>query len=49
MQLIERAADVVQARLAVEPGVVDVDRVREAAQQKIIFVADKEKAASAMT
>jgi multidrug efflux pump subunit AcrB len=39
------AADTVQARLAVEPGVVDVDRVREAAQQKIVFVTDKEKAA----
>ena len=39
------AADTVQARLAVEPGVVDVDQVREAAQQKIIFVTDKEKAA----
>jgi multidrug efflux pump subunit AcrB len=39
------AADTVRARLAVEPGVVDVDQVREAAQRKIIFVADKEKAA----
>ena len=39
------AADAVRARLAVEPGVVDVDHVREAAQQKIIFVSDKEKAA----
>jgi multidrug efflux pump subunit AcrB len=39
------AADTVRARLAVEPGVVDVDQVREAAQQKIIFVTDKEKAA----
>ena len=34
-----------RARLAVEPGVVDVDQVREAAQQKMIFVTDKEKAA----
>ncbi len=39
------AADTVRARLAVEPGVVDVDYVREAAQQKLIFVTDKEKAA----
>jgi multidrug efflux pump subunit AcrB len=39
------AADTVRARLAVEPGVVDVDQVREAAEQKIIFVTDKEKAA----
>ena len=39
------AADTVRARLAVEPGVVDVDHVREAAQQKLIFVTDKEKAA----
>ena len=31
------AADTVQTRLAMEPGVVDVDRVREAAQQKLIF------------
>ena len=39
------AADAVRARLAVEPGVVDVDHVREAAQQKITFITDKEKAA----
>ncbi len=39
------AADAVRARLAVEPGVVDVDHVREAAQQKLAFIADKEKAA----
>ena len=39
------AADTVRARLAVEPGVVDVDDVREAAQPKLIFVTDKEKAA----
>ena len=31
--------------LADEPGVVDVDDVREAAQRKLIFVTDKEKAA----
>ncbi len=39
------AADAVRARLAVEPGVVDIDGVREAAQEKMIFVTDKEKAA----
>jgi multidrug efflux pump subunit AcrB len=39
------AADTVRGRLAVEPGVVDVDSVRDAAQRKIAFVADKEKAA----
>jgi multidrug efflux pump subunit AcrB len=39
------AADTVRARLAAEPGVVDVDDVREAAQRKLIFVTDKEKAA----
>ena len=39
------AADAVRARLTVEPGVVDVDHVREAAQEKLIFVSDKEKAA----
>ena len=39
------AADTVRARFAVEPGVVDVDHVREAAQQKITFITDKEKAA----
>jgi multidrug efflux pump subunit AcrB len=39
------ASDTVRARLAVEPGVVDVDSVREAVQEKMAFVADKEKAA----
>ena len=39
------AADTVRARVAVEPGVVDVDDVREAAQREITFVSDKEKAA----
>ncbi len=39
------AADTVRSRLAVEPGVVDVDDVREAAQRKLAFVTDKEKAA----
>ncbi|MCY2992308.1 MAG: efflux RND transporter permease subunit [Planctomycetota bacterium] len=38
-------ADTVRTRLAIEPGVVDVDDVREAAQQKLTFVTDKEKAA----
>jgi multidrug efflux pump subunit AcrB len=39
------AADAVEARLAREPGVVDVDSVREAPRSKMVFVADKEKAA----
>ena len=39
------AADTVRVRLAKEPGVVDVDDVREAPERKLIFVADKEKAA----
>ena len=39
------AADTVRARLAVEPGVVDIDHVREAPQEKQTFVVDKEKAA----
>jgi multidrug efflux pump subunit AcrB len=39
------AADTVRTRLAQEPGIVDVDDVREAVQQKIAFVTDKEKAA----
>ncbi len=39
------AADDVRARMAVEPGVVDVDYVREAPQRKLIFIPDKEKAA----
>ena len=39
------SADTVRARLAIEPGVVDVDDVREAAQVKLTFVTDKEKAA----
>lgn len=38
------AADTVRARLAVEPGIVDVDDVREVAQSKLTFVTDKEKA-----
>ncbi len=39
------AADTVRARLAEEPGVVDLDDVREAPQEKLTFVVDKEKAA----
>jgi len=39
------AADTVRTRLGLEPGVVDVDDVREAAQRKFVFVTDKEKAA----
>ena len=39
------AADTVRARLAVEPGVVDIDDGREAEQEKLIFVTDTEKAA----
>ena len=39
------AADTVETRLALEPGVVDVDDVREAPMKKFIFVTDKEKAA----
>ena len=38
-------ADVVGERMKREPGVVDVDDVREAAQRKLVFVTDKEKAA----
>ncbi|NLY02019.1 MAG: efflux RND transporter permease subunit [Rhodopirellula sp.] len=41
------AADTVRARMTVETGVVDVDDVREAARQKLVFVTDKEKAALA--
>jgi multidrug efflux pump subunit AcrB len=39
------AADTVRARLAVEPGVVDIDDGREAAEEKLTFVTDTEKAA----
>ncbi|HNQ22273.1 MAG TPA: efflux RND transporter permease subunit [Phycisphaerae bacterium] len=42
--LIE-AARTVRARFEVEPGVVDVDDTIEAAQEKLVFVTDKEKAA----
>ncbi len=40
-----QAADVVRARLEAEPGVVDVDDIRESPVEKHIFVVDKEKAA----
>jgi multidrug efflux pump subunit AcrB len=43
-ELLE-AAETVRARLAAEPGVVDLDDIREAAEQRLIFVTDKEKAA----
>ncbi len=39
------AADTVAARMRAEPGLADVDEVREAAQQKLVFVTDQEKAA----
>src|SRR5262249_9243149 len=39
------AGDAVRARLQAEPGVVDVDDVREAPQSKLKFVVDQEKAA----
>jgi multidrug efflux pump subunit AcrB len=39
------AADTVRARLAVEPGVVDLDDAREKAQEKLTFITDSEKAA----
>ena len=39
------AADTVRARMADEPGIVDVDDVREATERKVTFVVDKEKAA----
>ncbi len=39
------AARTVRARLAVEPGVVEVDDTIEAGQTKLIFVTDREKAA----
>ncbi|REK06836.1 MAG: AcrB/AcrD/AcrF family protein [Planctomycetota bacterium] len=42
---ILRAADTVRARLAEEPGAVDVDDVREAPQEKLVFITDTEKAA----
>ncbi|MFO0814191.1 MAG: efflux RND transporter permease subunit [Gemmatales bacterium] len=41
------AADIVKHRFAIEPGIVDVDDVREATVIKQIFVPDQEKAALA--
>lgn len=40
-----RAADTLRERMKLEPGVVDVDDVREAPQSKLVFVTDSEKAA----
>jgi multidrug efflux pump subunit AcrB len=39
------AADTVAARMRAEPGLADIDDVREAAQPKLVFVTDQEKAA----
>lgn len=39
------AAEAVSARMAREPGLADLDDVREAPQQKLTFVPDQEKAA----
>jgi multidrug efflux pump subunit AcrB len=39
------AAETVAARMQVEPGLADVDDVREAPQTKLVFVPDQEKAA----
>lgn len=42
-----RAADAVRARFEREPGMVDVDDMREAAATKLVFTVDQEKAALA--
>lgn len=39
------AADAMRARLHAEPGVVDIDDIREAPQSKLTLVVDQEKAA----
>jgi len=39
------AAETVAERMQAEPGLVDVDDVREAPQKKLVFVVDQEKAA----
>jgi multidrug efflux pump subunit AcrB len=39
------AADTVAARFQAEPGLVDVDSIREAPQHKLVFIVDQEKAA----
>lgn len=39
------AAETVQGRLEAEPGVVDVDGIREAPREKLVFIPDQEKAA----
>jgi multidrug efflux pump subunit AcrB len=45
-QILE-AAGTVADRFRAEPGVVDVDDVREAAETKLVFITDQEKAALA--
>ncbi|MGD1276308.1 MAG: efflux RND transporter permease subunit [Tepidisphaeraceae bacterium] len=40
-----QAASIVRQRLAMEPGIVDLDDVADAPQRKLVFVTDKEKAA----
>ncbi|MCS7270767.1 MAG: efflux RND transporter permease subunit, partial [Gemmataceae bacterium] len=39
------AAQTVAARMRAEPGLADVDDIREAPQPKLVFIADQEKAA----
>jgi multidrug efflux pump subunit AcrB len=39
------AATTINSRLRAEPGLADVDDIREAPQQKLVFVTDQEKAA----
>lgn len=39
------AAETVTARMRAEPGLADIDDVREAPQQKLVFAVDQEKAA----
>jgi len=39
------AADTIKARFVVEPGVSDIDTIREVPKEKLIFVPDNEKAA----
>jgi multidrug efflux pump subunit AcrB len=41
------AADTVATRFRAEPGMADIDTVREAAANKLVFVSDQEKAALA--
>ena len=44
LNLLE-AGDTVAARMRAEPGLADVDDIREAPQEKLVFVTDQEKAA----